>query len=280
VWSDGVATMVPGISEKNGGVTSTILSDRLGSMKGMTNAGAVTDTAEFDAFGKIVARTGTNATQKGFAGGYGYQEDGETGYKLLGHRYYDPETGRFLSRDPSFDGNNWYSYCGNNPLVETDAEGLSANELEGPIKRGENSGKLPKGTGDKYKKDKDFKNRLHEKLKKLKEKRARENKGKPDKKGRTRNPNLSDEDIWDLTRNLLPGPAPAYVPDLESGSRHPAPGYALPRGGTDRGRFGPQDRWWEEKDVDDFLRRNIIVPGPAGGARALFPLLRRLLFGT
>jgi len=71
VLSDGVATMVPGISEKSGGVTSTILSDRMGSMKGLSNAGTVTDTAEFDAFGKVVSRTGTNATQKGFVGGVG-----------------------------------------------------------------------------------------------------------------------------------------------------------------------------------------------------------------
>ena len=124
VLSDGVATMVPGISEKSGGVTSTILSDRMGSMKRLTNAGAVTDTAEFDAFGKVMSRTGTNATQNGFVGAAGYQEDGESGYKLLGHRYYDPETGRFLSRDPIRSGPNWYSYCANNPLKYIDATGL------------------------------------------------------------------------------------------------------------------------------------------------------------
>ena len=116
--------MVPGISEKSGGVTSTILSDRMGSMKGLSSSGAVTDTAEFDAFGKVVSRTGTNATQKGFASGFGYQEDGETGYKLLGHRYYDADTGRFLSRDPIMDGSNWYAYCDNNPLSMVDPAGL------------------------------------------------------------------------------------------------------------------------------------------------------------
>ncbi|MEI7985673.1 MAG: RHS repeat-associated core domain-containing protein, partial [Armatimonadota bacterium] len=125
VLSDGVATMVPGISEKSGGVTSTILSDRMGSMKRLSNAGTVTDTAEFDAFGKVVSRTGTNATQKGFASGFGYQEDGESGYKLLGHRYYDADTGRFLSRDPAFDGRNWYAYCHNNPVNSADPSGLS-----------------------------------------------------------------------------------------------------------------------------------------------------------
>ncbi len=124
VLADGVATMVPGISEKTGGQTNFMHTDRMGSMKGMSNAGAVTETAEFDAFGKVTSRTNPSTTQKGFASGFGYQEDGESGYKLLGHRYYDPETGRFLSQDPIGDGRNWYVYCANNPLKYVDADGL------------------------------------------------------------------------------------------------------------------------------------------------------------
>ncbi len=124
VLSDGVATMVPGISEKSSGVTSFPHTDRLGSMKGLSTSGALTDTADYDAFGKVVSRTGTSSTQKGFASGFGYQEDGESGYKLLGHRYYDAETGRFLSRDPAMDGRNWYGYCGNSPTKAIDVDGL------------------------------------------------------------------------------------------------------------------------------------------------------------
>lgn len=60
----------------------------------------------------------------GFAGRWGYQEDA-SGYKLLGHRYYDSSTGRFLTRDPAKDGRNWYSYCRNNPLAKIDPDGLS-----------------------------------------------------------------------------------------------------------------------------------------------------------
>ena len=125
VLSDGVSTMVPGISESSGGGTNFVHTDRLGSMKAVSS-GSVTDTAEYDAFGKVILRTGTSATQKGFASGFGYQEDGESGYKLLGHRYYDPESGRFLSRDPAQDGRNWYSYVDNNPLKAVDSEGLYA----------------------------------------------------------------------------------------------------------------------------------------------------------
>ena len=69
VLADGVSSMVPGISEKTGGVTNFIHTDRLGSMKGMSNSAIVTETADYDAFGKVVAHANPTATQKGFASG-------------------------------------------------------------------------------------------------------------------------------------------------------------------------------------------------------------------
>jgi hypothetical protein len=43
---------------------------------------------------------------------------------LLGHRYYDASTGRFLTRDPIKDGRNWYVYCENKPTCWVDPTGL------------------------------------------------------------------------------------------------------------------------------------------------------------
>ena len=45
----------------------------------------------------------------------GYYRDAETDLSLLGQRHYDPNKGRFLSRDPiGFDGGtNLYGYVGN-----------------------------------------------------------------------------------------------------------------------------------------------------------------------
>jgi RHS repeat-associated protein len=59
----------------------------------------------------------------GYGGDSGYQEDA-SGLKLLGYRYYDSATGRFLTSDPIGDGPNWYSYCGNNPVSNVDPSGL------------------------------------------------------------------------------------------------------------------------------------------------------------
>ena len=78
----------------------------------------------YNAFDMLVASTGTPQCPFGYAGGYGYQEDGDSALKLLGHRYYDASTGRFLTRDPVKDGRNWYSYCENGPTVRLDPNGL------------------------------------------------------------------------------------------------------------------------------------------------------------
>ena len=50
----------------------------------------------------------------GFGGQWGNYTDPETGLLCLGHRYYDPGTGRFLNRDPIgyAGGENLYGYCG------------------------------------------------------------------------------------------------------------------------------------------------------------------------
>ena len=67
----------------------------------------------------------------GFGGQVGYYTDVETGLQLCQHRYYDSSIGRFLSVDPIQDGDNWYKYANNNPLRETDPQGLNAAVLAG-----------------------------------------------------------------------------------------------------------------------------------------------------
>ncbi len=63
----------------------------------------------------------------------GYYYDTETGLYYLETRYYDPETGRFISQD-SIDflvpnhltGLNLYAYCNNNPVMYSDPSGCFA----------------------------------------------------------------------------------------------------------------------------------------------------------
>jgi RHS repeat-associated protein len=106
------------------GATKFLHGDFLGTFSTETNAAQnVTATKQCDPFGNLESSSGTSASPFGFAGGWGYQEDGDSGLKLVGHRYYDPTTGRFLTRDPAQDGRNWYTYCDNNPLRWADDDG-------------------------------------------------------------------------------------------------------------------------------------------------------------
>ncbi|MBX3096309.1 MAG: RHS repeat-associated core domain-containing protein [Fimbriimonadaceae bacterium] len=86
-------------------------------------SGSVSASRVYDAFGAELSSTGTWQGRFGYARGFGYQEE-DGGFKLLGHRYYDPSTGRFLTRDPIKDGRNWNAYCGNTPIGRIDPSGL------------------------------------------------------------------------------------------------------------------------------------------------------------
>ena len=121
--SDSGASYTPGILERRNGV-STFLNSGLKDVAKQTDAaGSVTATRKYDAYGMVIGSTGTWKGPFGYSGSAGYQED-ETGLQLLGHRYYDSSSGRFITRDPIKAGRNWYGYCNNNPVNAVDANGL------------------------------------------------------------------------------------------------------------------------------------------------------------
>jgi RHS repeat-associated protein len=75
--------------------------DGQGSVRYLTNsAGAVTDTYDYDAYGNLVAQTGTTANNYLYRG---EQFDADLGSYFLRARYYDQRRGRFLSAD-QFEG--------------------------------------------------------------------------------------------------------------------------------------------------------------------------------
>jgi RHS repeat-associated protein len=98
-----------------------------GSVRQLTNsAGAVTDTYEYDAFGNALNKTGSTPNNYLYRG---EQYDPDLGLYYLRARYYNPATGRFMSRDP-LDGQakdpaslHKYLYAGGDPINLLDPTG-------------------------------------------------------------------------------------------------------------------------------------------------------------
>ena len=95
-----------------------------GDVIAIADQGVVVVEYKYDAWGKLLSITGSEAQMMGRLNPLryrGYVYDQETGLYYLQSRYYNPEWGRFLNADALVStggllGNNMYSYCWNNPV--------------------------------------------------------------------------------------------------------------------------------------------------------------------
>ncbi len=92
--------------------------------------GTVSAAYDYDAFGNTLKAAGEYARRNPLRFSTKYA-DAETGLLYYGYRYYDPQTGRWISRDPQGEsgGLNLYAFVGNNPATRIDALGLRAIEF-------------------------------------------------------------------------------------------------------------------------------------------------------
>ena len=113
------------ISQNQGGTQSTYLTDGLGSVTALTDAsGVITDTYTYNAFGEVVASTGTTDNVVRFTG---ERYDLSLGQYELRARRYDPSIGRFTTSDP-LQGTgpavlNQYAYANADPANLIDPTG-------------------------------------------------------------------------------------------------------------------------------------------------------------
>ena len=103
--------------------------DRLGSVIAITDRqGEPVLRYAYEAYGRPRAGVFGPYNEQGFTG---QRWDAEVGLYYYGGRWYDPETGRFLSEDPVRDGRNWYTYVYNNPLNWIDPWGFEGVDADG-----------------------------------------------------------------------------------------------------------------------------------------------------
>jgi RHS repeat-associated protein len=115
------------VSHRAGGQSAYHLLDGQRSTRRLTDeAGAITDTYDYDAFGRLLARTGTTPNDHLYNSQY---LDSAAGLYYLRARHYDPALGRFLTTDP-VPGDpatpaTWhrYLYAGGDPVNREDPSG-------------------------------------------------------------------------------------------------------------------------------------------------------------
>ena len=98
------------------------LSDYQGTVRDlMNNAGVAIDRRTFDTFGRL--RSDSNSAIDELFGYTGQEYDAAVDLYYYNARWYDADTGRFLSQDPAKDDINPYRYVGNNAPSATDPSG-------------------------------------------------------------------------------------------------------------------------------------------------------------
>jgi RHS repeat-associated protein len=122
---------VPSCMVKDG-ITYRIVSDHLGSPRLVidTTTGIIIQRMDFDEFGNVILDTNPSFQPFGFAGGL---YDADTGLVRFGARDYDPETGRWTTKDPiRFAGGdtNLYNYVFNDPINYVDLTGTDPKRLK------------------------------------------------------------------------------------------------------------------------------------------------------
>jgi RHS repeat-associated protein len=121
--------------EQIGGANYYFTRDHLGSIRELTNSsGQMVERYEYDPYGNqpidIVGTHGGGLADFGFTGHWFH---GPSGLSLSLYRAYDPNVGRWISRDPIGErgGLNLYEYVFNRPLELTDRAGLAPQNCMG-----------------------------------------------------------------------------------------------------------------------------------------------------
>jgi len=124
----GETSHTPSYIMKNG-TTYRVISDHLGSVRMVVDSdtGTVAQEISYDEFGNVLSDSNPGFQPFYYVGGV---YDLDTGLVKFGARDYDPEVGRWTSKEPlGFNGaSNFYVYAGNDPVNFVDVTGLAPGD--------------------------------------------------------------------------------------------------------------------------------------------------------
>jgi len=128
----GYANSYPAFADGPRAHTSWYVYDGLGSVVGTVDGKslAYTPGPKRDVYGNP-RDSATLPTPNGFVGALGHPTD-LTGLIYMRARYYDPQTGRFISEDPQQNDNNFFVYAGNDPVNNIDSSGCRKKRIITP----------------------------------------------------------------------------------------------------------------------------------------------------
>ena len=120
------------LSQNRNSVTRYYHYDGRGDTVALTDdAGNVTDTKEYDAWGIVIASTGSTVTPYQFSGRNGYQFEVVTACFYVRARMYQPAIGRWNSLDPLYQAGSQYIFAYQSPVTGIDPFGNFLQSDEG-----------------------------------------------------------------------------------------------------------------------------------------------------
>jgi len=119
-------------AQKSDGSTYIYHGDFRGSVVAVTdNSSEITNSYQYDEFGILINESEQIENIFKYVGLHGVQHD-DDGLYFMRARYYDPNTGRFISEDPIW-GDNLYSYSLNDPVNHIDPDGELPHWVAGAV---------------------------------------------------------------------------------------------------------------------------------------------------
>lgn len=110
--------------DTHGNMTATL------SLTGNGTGWNIANERSYDVWGGVRSGAATGGPKGRYVANLGHVQDDESGLIYMRARYYEPESGRFVSEDFVGSGSNWYAYCGNDPVNFADPTGGERETIE------------------------------------------------------------------------------------------------------------------------------------------------------